>query len=92
MTLVLIAVGAVLVSIAHFNKLPHFVPGRFAPPGADRAAPGGRGGAVAAARRTGSVPRVRLEPARLTEQGQALLVTLGGSALIVAFFLTLSGL
>ncbi|MEE2035922.1 hypothetical protein Q8791_01630 [Nocardiopsis sp. CT-R113] len=89
MSLILLAVGTVLVSIALFNKLPRYVPGRLPAPGAGRAA---RQGALATAHRTGAVPRVRLESARLTEQGKALLATLGGSALIVAFFLTLSGL
>ncbi|MFJ9558171.1 hypothetical protein ACIRPH_30570 [Nocardiopsis sp. NPDC101807] len=89
MSLVLLAVGTVLVSIALFNKLPHYVPGRLPAPGAGRTA---AEGPVATARRTGTAPRVRLESARLTEQGKALLATLGGSALIVAFFLTLSGL
>ncbi|MFV2197652.1 hypothetical protein [Nocardiopsis sp. LOL_012] len=35
--------------------------------------------------------RLRLRPARLTEQGRALCTAVGGSALIVAFFLSLSG-
>lgn len=46
---------------------------------------------MATARRPGVPPRVRLVSARLTEQGRALLTAVGGSALIVAFFLTLSG-
>ncbi|WP_159943006.1 MULTISPECIES: hypothetical protein [unclassified Nocardiopsis] len=86
MSLVLILLGAALVSIAMFNKVPRYVPGRSAPP-----RPGRRGG-VAAAPRAAVPPRVRLVSARLTEQGKALLTTVGGSALIVAFFLTLSGL
>jgi hypothetical protein len=83
-SLTLIAVGAALVSIALFNKVPRFVPGRMAAP---RPA-----GGVATVERAGVPPRVRLAPARLTEQGRALLTTVGGSALIVAFFLGLSGL
>jgi hypothetical protein len=82
-SLVLIVVGAALVSTALFNKVPRYVPGRLpAPPGSG----------VATARRTAVPPRVELAPARLTEQGRALLTTVGGSALIVALFLTLSGL
>lgn len=84
MSLTLIAVGAALVSIALFNKVPQYVPGRLPAP---RSA-----GGVATAQRTSASPRVRLAPARLTEQGRALLTTVGGSALIVAFFLSLSGL
>ncbi len=84
MSLTLIALGTVLVSIALFNKVPRFEPGRPPEPRA--------GGGVATAQRTGTPPRLRLVPARLTEQGRALLTTVGGSALIVAFFLSLSGL
>ncbi|MEU3019656.1 MULTISPECIES: hypothetical protein [unclassified Nocardiopsis] len=84
MTLTLIAVGAALVSIALFNKVPRFVPGRLPEP---RSA-----GGIATAQRTAAPPRIRLVSARLTEQGRALLTTVGGSALIVAFFLSLSGL
>ncbi|MFD3686065.1 hypothetical protein ACFWTE_14735 [Nocardiopsis sp. NPDC058631] len=83
MSLVLLVVGTVLVSIALFNKLPRYVPGSV------RSA---RPGALATAHRTRAAPRVRMASARLTEQGKALLAVLGGSALIVAFFLTLSGL
>ncbi|WP_017589187.1 hypothetical protein [Nocardiopsis ganjiahuensis] len=84
MSLTLIALGTVLVSIALFNKVPRYVPGR---PPAPRA-----GGGVVTAQRTGAPPGLRLVPARLTEQGRALLTAVGGSALIVAFFLSLSGL
>ncbi|WP_017584365.1 hypothetical protein [Nocardiopsis valliformis] len=84
MSLTLIVVGAVLVSIALFNKVPQYVPGRMPVPRS--------GSGVATAQRTGAPPRVRLASARLTEQGRALLTTVGGSALIVAFFLSLSGL
>ncbi|GAA1467864.1 hypothetical protein NE857_08470 [Nocardiopsis exhalans] len=84
MSLTLIVVGAVLVSIALFNKVPQYVPGRMPAPRS--------GGGVATAQRTSAPPRVRLASARLTEQGRALLTTVGGSALIVAFFLSLSGL
>lgn len=84
MSLALIAVGTVLVSIALFNKVPRYVPGRLHAPRS--------GGGVATAQRTSAPPRVRLVSARLTEQGRALLTAVGGSALIVAFFLSLSGL
>lgn len=85
MSLVLILLGAVLVAVAMFNKVPSYVPGRI---------PAHRPGrSVATAQSPEMVrPRVRLVSARLTEPGKALLTTLGGSALIVAFFLTLSGL
>lgn len=36
-------------------------------------------------------PAVAVLPARLTEAGRATLTTVGGSALIIAFFLALSG-
>ncbi|MFD6949143.1 hypothetical protein A6A08_05870 [Nocardiopsis sp. TSRI0078] len=84
MSLVLILLGAALVAVALFNKVPRYVPGR--PP-----APRPGRGSVATARHPGVPPRVRLVSARLTEQGRALLTAVGGSALIVAFFLTLSG-
>lgn len=84
MSLTLIAVGAALVSLALFNKVPRYVPGRLPDP---RSA-----GGVATAQRTSVPPRVRLVSARLTEQGRALFTAVGGSALIVAFFLSLSGL
>lgn len=80
MSLLLILLGAPLVSIAMFNKVPRFLPGRAAVQ---------RGGAATAQR---VPPRVRLVSARLTEQGRALSTAVGGSALIVAFFLSLSGL
>ncbi|NYH53875.1 hypothetical protein HNR06_003464 [Nocardiopsis arvandica] len=85
MSLVLVILGTVLVSVALFNKVLRYVPGRPPEPRS------GRGGSVATARRPGVPPRVRLVSARLTEQGRALLTAVGGSALIVAFFLTLSG-
>ncbi|MEE2047561.1 hypothetical protein Q7689_29965 [Nocardiopsis tropica] len=62
MSLVLLAVGTVLVSIALFNKLPHYVPGRLPAPGAGRAAGGGavpsaaRGLSAAEAGETGAGP------------------------------------
>lgn len=85
MSLVLILLGAVLVTVAMFNKVPSYVPGRIPAPRPS--------GSVATAQSPEMVrPRVRLVSARLTEPGKALLTTLGGSALIVAFFLTLSGL
>ena len=84
MSLVLIVFGAALVSFAMFNKTPRFVPGRLPTPRAD--------GGVATAQHTGTAPRLRLVDARLTEQGRAVFTTIGGSALIVAFFLALSGL
>lgn len=80
MSLLLILLGAPLVSIAMFNKVPRFLPGRVTAQ---------HGGAATAQRVR---PRVRLVPARLTEQGRALFTAVGGSVLIVAFFLTLSGL
>lgn len=85
MPLVLILIGAALVAVAMFNKVPQFVPGRVVPPRVPS-----RHGPVAASGRV-EYPRVRLASARLTEHGRALLTTLGGSALIIAFFLTLSG-
>ncbi|GAB3731483.1 hypothetical protein [Nocardiopsis nanhaiensis] len=84
MSLIMIAVGAALVSLAMFNKVPRFVPGT---PNEPRS-----GGGVATAQRTGAPPRLRLVSARLTEQGRAVFTAVGGSALIVAFFLGLSGL
>lgn len=84
MSLVLIALGAVLVSVALFNKMPRLVTER---PVASRA-----GGGVAAAQRTTAPPRLRLADARLTENGRAVFTAIGGSALIIAFFLALSGL
>lgn len=83
MSLVLIALGAVLVSVALFNKLPRLVTER---PAASRTA-----GGVATAPRTASPPRLRLTDARLTENGRAVFTAIGGSTLIVAFFLALSG-
>lgn len=84
MSLVLIVFGAALVSLAMFNKVPQFVPGR---------APAPRtGGGVATAQRAAIPPRLRLVDARLTEQGRAVFTAIGGSALIIAFFLALSGL
>ncbi|WP_026118776.1 hypothetical protein [Nocardiopsis salina] len=85
MPLVLILLGAALVAVAMFNKVPQFVPGRVVPPRVPA-----RPGPVAATERV-ERPRVRLASARLTEQGRALLTAVGGSALIIAFFLTLSG-
>ncbi|WP_150244508.1 hypothetical protein [Nocardiopsis quinghaiensis] len=85
MSLVLIILGAALVSVALFNKVPRYVPGRSSAPRS------GRGGSVTTAGRPGAPPRVRLIPARLTEQGRALLTAVGGSTLILALFLTLFG-
>ncbi|GHD21070.1 hypothetical protein [Nocardiopsis kunsanensis] len=85
MTLVLILIGAALVAVATFNKMPQFVPGRVVPPRVPS-----RQGAAATSERV-EYPRVRIASARLTENGRALLTTIGGSALIIAFFLTLSG-
>ncbi|SIO86698.1 hypothetical protein [Nocardiopsis sp. JB363] len=84
MSLVLIALGAVLVSVALFNKMPRFV--------AERPAVYRSGGGVATAQRTAVPPRLRLTDARLTENGRAVFTAIGGSALIIAFFLALSGL
>ena len=83
MSLVLIALGAVLVSVALFNKLPRLV---------ERPAPPRTGGGVATAQRTAAPPRLRLADARLTENGRAVFTAIGGSTLIIAFFLALSGL
>lgn len=49
---------------------------------------------IARAHRNGAPPRPRIltAPARLTELGRATLVTVGGTLLIAAFFLALSGL
>ncbi|WP_306366905.1 hypothetical protein [Nocardiopsis sp. CC223A] len=85
MSLVLLAIGAVLVLVAMFNRLPRYVPPRTA------RAPARGGTATRTRAETAAGPRLRLAPARLTEQGRALLTTLGGSAMIVAFFLALSG-
>lgn len=82
MSLALILFGTALVTIAMFNKVPQYVPGRL---------PSYRGAAVASAPRDTARPRVRLARARLTEQGRALLTAVGGSVLIAAFFLILSG-
>ncbi|MCY9782395.1 hypothetical protein KIK06_00640 [Nocardiopsis sp. EMB25] len=94
MSLVLILFGTALVSLALFNKVPRYVaPSR---PTTGRGAAPARGGTAtrraATGPRAGVRPRVRLVSARLTEQGRALCTAVGGSALIVAFFLTLSGL
>ncbi|MFD6096965.1 hypothetical protein ACFVWN_28540 [Nocardiopsis flavescens] len=83
MSLVLLAIGAVPVLVAMFNKVPRYVPPR---PG--RVSP--RGGGTAT-RTAPAPPGLRLASAHLTEQGRALLTTLGGSAMIIAFFLALSG-
>lgn len=85
MPLVLILLGAAMVAVATFNKVPQFVPGRVVSPRVSS-----QQGAVAAPERM-EHPRVRLSSARLTEHGRALLTAIGGSALIIAFFLTLSG-
>ncbi|MBV2362637.1 hypothetical protein ACFPZ0_12895 [Streptomonospora nanhaiensis] len=63
MSILLILLGAALVAIAVFNRVPRFQPA-WSP---------------------------QLVPARLTEAGRATLTTVGGSALIIAFFLALSG-
>ncbi|ASU82801.1 hypothetical protein CDO52_08415 [Nocardiopsis gilva YIM 90087] len=90
MSLVLILAGAALVCIAMFNRVPRLVP---ATPGTPRAAE--RNGRVAAPphrpRATQRGPRLAFVPARLTETGRAVLTTVGGSVLIAAFFLALSG-
>lgn len=85
-SLVLILLGTALVSVALFDKVPRYVPGRAPAPQPDRV------GSVATARPARYLPRLRLVSVRLTEQGKALLTVVGGSALIVAFFLTLSDL
>ncbi|MFI6575160.1 hypothetical protein ACIBFB_05120 [Nocardiopsis sp. NPDC050513] len=101
MSLVLILLGAALVSLALFNKVPRYVPAGRLPTrrrgaAARSGAAASRGGASArpraAAAAAGTRARVELTSARLTEQGRALCTAVGGSALIVAFFLTLSGL
>ncbi|RNL85510.1 hypothetical protein [Halostreptopolyspora alba] len=78
MSLALILAGAALVAIALFNHVPQLGPPPVARPSTRVTAP--------------SRPRPRLVHARLTETGRATLTTLGGSILIVAFFLALSGL
>lgn len=83
MSLVLIALGAVLVSVALFNKFPRLV--------AERPAVPRTGGGVATAQRTTAPLRLRLADARLTENGRAVFTAIGGSTLIIAFFLALSG-
>ncbi|MEY9215492.1 hypothetical protein NI17_014605 [Thermobifida halotolerans] len=75
MSLILTVLGAVLVTIAITNRLPRW-----------------NRRPLAASRTRGHPPRRRLTvSARLTEKGRATLTTLGGSMLIVAFFLALSG-
>ncbi|OLT28855.1 hypothetical protein BJF83_13795 [Nocardiopsis sp. CNR-923] len=101
MSLALILFGAALVSLALFNKVPRYVPAGRLPArrrgsAARSRAVAARGGTTArprpAAGAVGTRARVELASARLTEQGRALCTAVGGSALIVAFFLTLSGL
>ncbi|CAL9425740.1 hypothetical protein SUDANB121_01963 [Nocardiopsis dassonvillei] len=87
MSLVLLAIGVVPVLVAMFNKVPRYVPPR---PGRAPAR-GGTATRTAPRAAAATAPRLRLAPARLTEQGRALLTTLGGSAMIIAFFLALSG-
>lgn len=87
MSLVLLAIGTVPVLVAMFNKVP-----RYTPPRTGRSpARGGTATRVATRTAPAAAPRLRLAPARLTEQGRALLTALGGSAMIIAFFLALSG-
>ncbi|GLU47653.1 hypothetical protein [Nocardiopsis ansamitocini] len=76
MSLALIVLGALLVAAAVLNRLP-FRPSRAVP--ASPASPPGR-------------RHPHTAPIRLTEQGRATLTTIGGSMLIIAFFLALSGL
>ncbi|MBB4930028.1 hypothetical protein F4561_000848 [Lipingzhangella halophila] len=78
MSLVFILAGAVLVVIALFNRVPQLgsEPAQRSP--ARAAAPGRL--------------RLRLVHARLTETGRATLTTVGGSVLIIAFFLALAGI
>lgn len=76
MSFVLILLGSALVGVALFNRVPRLRRPAY-PPAAERPAP---------------TLRVRTVPARLTETGRAVVTTVGGSLLIVAFFLALSGL
>lgn len=94
MILSLILIGTVLVPIAMFNKVPRLEPARS--PAARRRPVSAAQASAASARPRGPLadqvfeyPRLRFVPARLTENGRALLTTVGGSALIVAFFLAL---
>lgn len=90
MSLALIVLGSALLTIAVTNRLPLLTR---RPPTPRSAAAGRRDSAVAAPGRRPRVrSRARTVPARLTEQGRAVVTTLGGSLLIVAFFLALSGL
>ncbi|MFC7329981.1 hypothetical protein [Marinactinospora rubrisoli] len=114
MSLALIIVGAALVSVALFNRVPRIAARRGAerpqPPGGAPFRVGGageRGGARDQRHRAarpqryrvtaGPAPdrrasRIRAVPARLTETGRATLTAVGGSMLIAAVFLALSGL
>ncbi|RCV52297.1 hypothetical protein [Marinitenerispora sediminis] len=79
MSLALIVVGAALVSVALFNRLPRIAARRR--PERHRVTAG-----------SASALRVRAVPARLTESGRATLTAVGGSMLIAAVLLALSGL
>ncbi|MDS1271947.1 hypothetical protein RIF23_16765 [Lipingzhangella sp. LS1_29] len=79
MSLLLILVGTALVSIALFNRVPQFR----------------SRGAVTSTRPPATPspsPLVSTAPARLTEAGRATVTTVGGSVLLIALFLALSGL
>ena len=78
MPLVLILLGAAMVAVATFNKVPQFVPGRVVSPRVSS-----QQGAVAAPERM-EHPRVRLSSARLTEHGRAQRTANGGRAQINA--------
>nr|WP_221308721.1 hypothetical protein [Nocardiopsis mwathae] len=73
-----------------FNRVPRLLPVDLPEPGtADRS---GRVAAPPQRARSGAQGlRLAFVPARLTETGRAVLTTFGGSVLIAAFFLALSG-
>ncbi|GAA3763693.1 hypothetical protein [Salinactinospora qingdaonensis] len=92
MSLALILTGAVLVAIAAFNRVPRVGRRLTNAPSTQVSPSRGASRATATRSRTPPPPRLHMAPARLTEAGRATLTTLGGSMLIVAFFLTLSSL
>lgn len=79
MSLVLILVGATLVCVALFNRIPLLRPRPQQPRRSGAAAPG-----------AGLLDYTA--PARLTEAGRATVTTIGSSMLLIALVLALSGL
>ncbi len=77
MSLAMILAGTAMVLLALFNRVPRVGSGRLSRSSQHLAAPG--------------KARPRLVHARLTETGRAALTAVGGSVLIIAFFLALSG-